>query len=89
MIPFLEPLTHNKFTVKDSFSFAKEIAKYDNSLLMESLDVVSLFTNILFQKQIDGVAMGSPLGPTLANTFLCHYKKEWLDNCPSHFKCIV
>ena len=22
-------------------------------------------------KQIDGVAMGSPLGPTLANAFLC------------------
>ena len=24
-IPILEPLTHNEFTVKDSFSFAKEI----------------------------------------------------------------
>ena len=33
--------------------------------------------------------MGSPLGPTLANAFLCHYEKEWLDNCPSHFKPIV
>ena len=29
--------------------------------------------------------MGSPLGPTLANAFLCHYKKE----CPSHVKPIV
>ena len=33
--------------------------------------------------------MGSPLGPTLANAFLCHNEKEWLDNCPSHFKPIV
>ena len=33
--------------------------------------------------------MGSPLSPTLANAFLCHYKKEWLDNCPFHFKPIV
>ena len=33
--------------------------------------------------------MGSPLGPTLASAFLCHYEKEWLDNCPSHFKSIV
>ena len=32
--------------------------------------------------QIDGEAMGSPLGPTLANAFLCHYEKEWLDSCP-------
>ena len=30
--------------------------------------------------------MGSPLGPTLTNAFLCHYEKEWLDNCPIHFK---
>ena len=29
--------------------------------------------------------MGSPLGPTLANAFLCHYKNE----CPSHVKPIV
>ena len=27
-------------------------------------------------KQIDGTAMGSPLGPTLANTFLCCYQKS-------------
>ena len=29
--------------------------------------------------QIVQVAMWSPLGPTLANAFLCHYEKEWLD----------
>ena len=33
--------------------------------------------------------MGSPLGLTLANAFLCYYEKEWLDNCPSYFKPIV
>ena len=36
--------------------------------------------------QIDGAAMGSPFGPTLANTFLCHYEKEWLDSCPTELK---
>ena len=25
--------------------------------------------------------MGSPLGPTLANIFLCHYEDIWLCNC--------
>ena len=134
LIPILEPLTHNEYTVKDSFSFAREITTYDSSLFMASLDVESLFTNIplketlnncindlhnknfyngklnktelfhlletgtsessfifdyLLYKQIDGVAMGSPLGPTLANAFLCHYEKEWLENCPSLFKPIV
>ena len=29
-------------------------------------------------KQVDGVAMGSPLGPTLANAFLVHFEKNWL-----------
>ena len=33
--------------------------------------------------------MGSPLGPTLANAFLCHYEKEWLENCPTFFKPVV
>ena len=30
--------------------------------------------------------MGSPLGPTLANLFLCHNETKWLTNCPSEFK---
>ena len=30
--------------------------------------------------------MGSPLGPTLANAFLVHFKKNWLQNCSSDFK---
>ena len=31
--------------------------------------------------QLDGVAMGSPLGPTLANAFLCHFEKQCLTGC--------
>ncbi len=30
-------------------------------------------------KQIDGAAMGSPLGPTLANAFLGFQEKRWLE----------
>ena len=30
--------------------------------------------------QIDGVAMGSPLGPALANLFMGHYESRWLQN---------
>ena len=33
-------------------------------------------------KQIDGVPMGSPLGPTLANAFLVYHEKNWLEHCP-------
>ena len=47
-----------------------------------------IFDNTLY-RQIDGVAMGWPLGPTLANAFLCHYEKLWLDRCPPKFKPVV
>ena len=70
LIPILKPLTHNKFTVKDSFRFAKEITKYDSSLFMASLDVdlylpnsfkfLFFFFHFLLYKQIYGKAMGSP-----------------------------
>ena len=42
-----------------------------------------------FYKQIDGVAMGSSLGPSLANIFLCFHEQIWLDNCPLEFKPVV
>ena len=44
-----------------------------------------MFNNVYY-RQLDGVAMGSPLGPTLANIFLCHHEINWLDNCPVQFK---
>ena len=30
--------------------------------------------------------MGSPLGPTLANVFLCHWEEIWLKKCPVQFQ---
>ena len=33
--------------------------------------------------------MGSPSGPSLANTFLCQYEKLWLDNCRPEFKSVI
>ena len=37
--------------------------------------------------QVDGVAMGSPLGPTLANLFMGYYEQKWLESDHGrHFK---
>ena len=33
--------------------------------------------------------MGSPLGPTLANVFMCFIEKRWLDKRPPLFKPII
>ena len=42
--------------------------------------------NDVLCKQKDGVAMGSTLGPTMANVFLSFYEVEWLEKCPNEFK---
>ena len=124
-MPILEPLTNNKYAVKDLFNFATEIVEQDSSNFIGSLDIDLLFTNIpleqtieictnnlfknsdivhalkksefkdllslatkespfifnnILYKQIDGVAIGSPLAPSLANAFLAHHEKNWLDS---------
>ena len=43
-----------------------------------------LFNGKYYEK-IDGVAMGSPLGPTLSNLFLCHWEEIWLKECSDKF----
>ena len=133
LVPILEPIATNKFTIKNSFEFAKEVIEQDSGLYMASLDVESLFTNIPLEKtiniscdslfsneakiknfnrndfekvfkmalqnnvfnfhskiykQTDGVAMGSPLGPSLANVFLCFHEQIWLNDCPEDFKSV-
>ena len=151
LVPILNPITRNEYTVSDSFSFAKEITDFNaTDKVMASFDVKSLFTQIPLKetidicveesfknladhngevleplrcsyrnndsffnpqhfkkllelatldmhfffngtlyKQIDGVAMGSPLGPTLANAFMCHWERKWLNECPPDFKPVL
>ena len=40
-------------------------------------------------KQTDGVAMGSPLGPTLANIFMADFESKHLDNCPESCRPVL
>ena len=44
-----------------------------------------LSSNKIF-KQIEGLDMGLPLGPTFANIFMCYHEKLWLRECPEYFK---
>ena len=52
-MPILISLTNNKYTLKDSFTFAEEIVEQDSEFLMRSLDVDSLCTNIPLEETID------------------------------------
>ena len=42
--------------------------------------------NNKFYKQNDGVAMGPPLGPALANIFMCSFENKWLKDYPHSVK---
>ena len=63
------------------------VPQFKYSLDLAVKESFFIFNNCLY-KQSDGVAMGSPLGPTLANIFLCYYESLWLDECPPIFKPI-
>ena len=52
MIPFKCQFERLEYTVKDSFTFAKEITKTDCNCVRATLDVESLFTNITLQETI-------------------------------------
>ena len=60
----------------------KEITEMLSLTTKESI----ILFDMEFYSQIDGVTMGSPLGPTLANAFLWHHEKKWLNDCPNNFK---
>ena len=42
--------------------------------------------NNKYAKQVDGVAIASPLGSALTNIFVCSFERKWLQDCPSDFK---
>ena len=60
----------------------KQITKMLSLTTKESI----ILFDMTFYTQVDGVAMGSPLGPSLANAFLCHHETKWLNDCPEKFK---
>ena len=75
--------------VHNLFSDTDLIHNLDKNDLRELLTLASyesflIFDEVLY-RQIDGVVMGSPLGPVLANAFLCHFEKKWLLDCSSNF----
>ena len=51
-----------------------------NCLFTAATTQTHFIFNGSFYDQIDGVAMGSPLAPILANLFMRHHEKLWLKN---------
>ena len=49
-------------------------ASFEKLLVLATKESFFIFDKT-FYKKLDGVAMGSPLGPTLTNRFLCYHEK--------------
>ena len=63
------------------------ISKHDFYNLLNIATKESFFRfNNKYYKQVDGVAMGSQLGPALARIFMCSFESKWLQDCPNDFK---
>ena len=74
--PILWPWSHNSY---------KWVSTKFQCYFIKIATSKSFIFYYLLCKQIDGVTMGSPLGPTLVGAFLFYYENEWLDNFPIHF----
>ena len=76
--------------VNELFKSSQTVSGLNKQQVLEMLSLTTKENVILFDQkyysQIDGVAMGSPLGPTLANIFLCYHETTWIKNCPKSFK---
>ena len=79
----LDRLFKDKDFISDHYEspFALKREQVKELLQLASLDNHFLFDGKMY-KQIDGVAMGSPLGPTLAMAFMCSMEERWLADCP-------
>ena len=77
-------LPHNNADVIEGINKSE----FENLLSLAAQDSYFMFNDILY-KQKDGVAIGSPLGSTMASIFLSFYELKWLEQCSSEFKPVL
>ena len=64
------------------------ITDFHKLLIVTTSESLVLFDGEYY-KQIDGVAMASPLGPTFTNLFLSYHEQISLKNYPCEFKVVI
>ena len=86
-IPLEETINISCFSLFGSEAKINNFSRNDFEKLLRIASQNNLFNfDRKIYKQTDGVAMGSPMGPSLANAFLCFHEQMWLNDCPEDFK---
>ena len=76
-VPWNETINNCVIDLHNKNLCNRKLSKRDLFKLLETATSNSSFIfDYLPYKQINGLAMGSPLGPTYGNAFLCHYEKR-------------
>ena len=76
----MEVVIKNVFGRKTKINVLSK-SDFEDLLKLTTMGTVFYF-NGNYYKQLDGVAMGTPLGPALANVFLYLHERKWLRKCP-------
>ena len=87
-IPIYETIAiilNKLFPTEDTIYCGFNKSEFNTLLELSVSDNHFLFNNQIY-KQTEGMAMGSPLGPTFANIFMNALETEFLDNCDLTFK---
>ena len=76
----LKTITKRLITVCPASRITEKLPKRDlKTLFLDATSKTHFMFDGVFYDQVDGVAMGSPLGPTLANLFMAHNEQRWID----------
>ena len=75
--------------IKLLFTEDNIVSSWNKKRMFEMLSITLKESNFQldnkYYDRVEGVAMDSPLGPTLANIFLCHLETIKLKRCPKKF----
>ena len=77
----------NKLFTNNSMFHGFDRGTFRDLLEICVCDTHFIFNNVIY-KQIEGVAMGSSLGPVFANIFMCNMEESFLSSCSSSTKPI-
>ena len=81
----IDIILNKLFPTENTLFNGFNVHSFRKLLELAVIDTHFIFNDVVY-KQIDGMAMGSPLGPTFANIFMCHLEELFLNECPVSFK---